>query len=148
MDQCNPPRQVHIDEYGDTNNSEIPLLNAQLNSLANQLRADFQFELSCLKDLNQWRKNTHKKIHRYSDRKYQQCKQFIQTEINELKKKLNQIKRTFDKLTEEQRLTKELIDSMKEYIRIFKQNINVLMINEDLINIPNDYDHTIPQKRM
>ncbi|CAF0805391.1 unnamed protein product [Rotaria sordida] len=111
----------HLNEHSNLLNTKLIPLTDEINTLLDRIKRESLTESSCLKDLEEWRREAHQIVDRFYETKRKQL-------INEISKdktiELDRLKFKIDTLIREQDATQDQIDLITEKIRSIKQAID------------------------
>ncbi|CAF3369674.1 unnamed protein product [Rotaria sp. Silwood1] len=118
--------RIHLKEHQNLLNSQLnPFIN-QINILENRINT---IEIENIigiarKTLEQWRIDCYKKIDKFVEEKCYQLTQYMNIKIGKQRENIDQIRRKLTKLTYEQEVTHQYIDSLKYKINTLEKEIN------------------------
>ncbi|CAF4600784.1 unnamed protein product [Rotaria sp. Silwood2] len=128
---------------------ELDKLATELSEMKNKIEhpADDSEKLSMKSkfsdSIDKWRDNIHHRVDEYCKKKREEFTDLLDQETEKQKADINQLEARIIQLKEEQNLTQESIDSMKNSIKSFNERINQVVNVESTFSLLTIDDHLI-----
>ncbi len=116
----------HLNEHSDQLNAQLGPLADQINVLGERLKT-FNIEdiiSDCRQKLEQWRKDSYKKIDYYFEQKCQELDRLVLDKLNKQREDTTQIRAKAAELIRDQEATRQDIDTLTSTIRRLKKEMN------------------------